>query len=136
MSDRVHFASHEWVKAATTVLEELVAEHGEAGHTFSVCEIFTDAPSSIASDGTAAWYFFIDGQSVTVSEGEAEGTDVTIRADYQSALPGARLVYTPESLAELAKQPPPEKPAQVDGDMSKAPPYLIHLHNRMAEVTA
>jgi len=136
MANPVHFASQAWVVAATEVLEELVAEHGSSGQAFSVCEIFSDAPKSVSATGEAAWHFFIDGQSVNVGLGEAEGTDVTIRVDYQTALPGARLVYTRETLAELAKQPPPERPAQVIGDMSKAPQYLIHLHNRMAEMTA
>ena len=133
---RVAFASSDWVREARRVLEDLVTQHGEPGKTFSVCEVFTDAPQSVAPGGIAAWHFSIDGQSVSVGEGEIPGTDVTIRADYETALPGARLVYTAETLAEIAKQPPPEKPAQIDGDMSKAPAYLVHLHNRMAEMTA
>lgn len=136
MSETVDFASPAWIAEARRVLEELVSTHGEPDKTFSVCEVFTDAPSDVSESGTAAWHFHIDGISVRVGEGEIDDADVTIRADYQTALPGARLVYTPESLAERAKQPPPEKPPSIKGDMSKAPPYLIELHNQLAVITA
>ncbi len=136
MTERVDFASPAWITEARRILEDLVGAHGEPGKTFSVCEVFTDAPPGVAESGTAAWHFHIDGGSVRVGEGEVDDADVTIRADYQTALPGARLVYTPESLAERAKQPPPENPPSIKGDMSKAPPYLIELHNQLAVITA
>lgn len=122
--------------AARLVLNELVTTHGEAGTKFSVCEVFLDAPASVASSGVAAWHFYIDGTTVTVDAGEVNDAEVTITADYQTTLPVARLVYTEEVLAELAKQPVPVKPATIKGDMSKAPPYLIELHNRLAVMTA
>ena len=105
MCNPVHCASQAWVAAATEFLEALVAELGSTDHALSVCEIFTDAPKSVPGTGKAAWHFFIEGQSVHVGLGEAEGTDVTIRADYQAAMPGARLVYARETLAEFGKQP-------------------------------
>ncbi len=58
MTEKVAFASPEWVDIARVVLEELVAKHGETGQSYSVCEVFTDAPPGIAgADGTtAAWH--------------------------------------------------------------------------------
>ena len=44
VAEKVAFARPEWVAIARTVLEEVVAEHGEPGKSFSVCEVFTDAP--------------------------------------------------------------------------------------------
>ena len=37
------FVSPAWVDVATSVLEELVAEHGEEGVRYSVCEAFLGA---------------------------------------------------------------------------------------------
>ena len=137
-TDKVHFASAAWVDAARVVLEDLVAEHCDDDTKLSVCEAFTDAPPHVAASGTAAWYFYIEGKSVTVGVGEVDDTDVTIRADYVMALPGARAVYTPEYLAERAANPPPppEPPPEIKGDTSTFPAWLVELHNKMAVITA
>ena len=133
---KVDFASAAWVDMARAVLEELVAEHAEDDTKLSVCEAFTDAPSRVAASGTAAWHFIIDGKNVTVGEGELDEADVIIRADYETSLPGARTVYTPEFLARRESMPPPEIPPEIEGDTSTFPPWLVELHNRLAVVTA
>ena len=137
MSDRkVAFARADWIDEAKSVLEDLVAKHGEAGANVSAyVKYFSGAPQDIAPSGTAAWHFYIDGKSVTAGAGEVDDADVTIRADYEETLPAARLVLTPEVLAERAANPP-ESAATMEGDMSQAPPYLIELHNRLALITA
>ncbi len=129
-TEKVAFAGAEWVDIARSVLEELVAEHGRPGATFSVCETFTGAPPDVAGDGstTAAWHFRIDGNAVTVARGEIDGADMNVRADYEASLPAARLVYTPEMLAKRAS-----KPAAFG--QPDFPPYLIELHNRLAVLT-
>ena len=133
---KVDFASAAWVDMARTVLEELVADHAEDDTRFSVCEVFTDAPSRVAASGTAAWHFTIVGKNVTVGQGELDEADIVIRADYQTSLPGARTVYTPEFLAQRESMPPPEIPPEIKGDTSALPPWLVELHNRLAVVTA
>ena len=133
---KLAFASPAWVDEARRVLEDLVSTHGEAGRRFSVCERFTSAPADIAPSGTAAWYFRIDGKSVAVAAGEIADADVEITADYQTTLPVARLVYTPEILAARRAAADQSPPPGRKGDMSKAPPYLVELHNRLALVTA
>ncbi|MFQ5926332.1 MAG: hypothetical protein ACE5MH_02735 [Terriglobia bacterium] len=136
MTEKVAFASPEWVAIARTVLEELVAKHGEAGKSLSVCEVFTDAPPGMAGgdETTAAWHFRIVDKTVTVGEGEIPDADMKVRVDYKSALPMARLVYTPELLAQMERNPP-QVEAQASGDRSNLPSYLVELHNRLAEVT-
>ena len=137
--ERLDFASAAWVDKAGQVLNVLVSEHGEEGVSFSVCEVFTNAPTRVASNGTAAWYFYIEGKSVRIGIGEQPGTDIRIQADYESSLPNVRLVYTPEILEETranAKKRSPDTSSSVDGDISKAPPYLVELHNQMAPLTA
>lgn len=136
---KVVFASPTWVDVARGVLEDLVARHGTEGEQLAVCESFADAPAEIAGpDGSATWHFSIDGKRVTVGTGPLERADITIRATWELTLPNARLVYTPELLAEWAKNPParPEDPkAGIDGNMADLPPWLIELHNRMAVLT-
>ena len=135
-TNKVHFASAEWVDLARAALEELAAEHGDEGAKLSVCEIFTGAPAHVAESGTAAWYFVMDGKRVTVALGEMPDADVVIRADYETSLPGARAVYTPEYLAKMPSMPPPKIPPEIKGDTSAFPSWLVELHNRMAVVTA
>ncbi len=137
--NKVAFASPAWIEIARGVLEDLVSEHGKEGQAFSICESFAEAPSEIADDdGFAAWHFYIDGKSVRVGQGRADDTDAQIQATWELVLPVARLVYTPELLADWAKNPPerPKDPnASQTGDMTKMPPYLLELHNHMAKVT-
>lgn len=136
---KVAFASPDWVEIARGVLEDIVSEHGQEGQSFSVCEAFADAPAEIADDdGFAAWNFYIDGTSVRVGCGRVDDTDVHLQATWELVLPVARLVYTPELMAEWKKNPPerpPDPNASQSGDMTKMPPYLLELHNRMALVT-
>ncbi len=135
-TDKVAFASPEWIALARTVLDEIVAEHGEEGKSFSACEAFTDAPPGVAGKDstTAAWHFHIVGKAVTVGEGTVEAADMNVSADYETVLPMARLVYTPEMI-EQTRQNPPQGDSESAVDASNIPPYLVELHNRMAVVT-
>ena len=139
MQRKAPFASPTWVDMAREVLEELVARHGQGGETYSVCEAFAEAPAEIAdAGGFASWHFYVDGASVRVGIGRIDDADVQIQASWALSLPGARLVYTPEVLAEWEKNPPqrPDDPHEkVEGDMAALPAYLLELHNRMAVVT-
>lgn len=133
------FASEEWVDQARSALEEIVAEHGEEGTRYSVCETFFEAPSSIADeDGIAAWHMVIDGKSVHVATGRIVDADVDIQATWEPSLERARLVYTPELIAEWQENPPlpPDDPnLKVTGDPGELPEYLAELHNRLAVIT-
>lgn len=130
------FASPAWVDEARKVLEGLVAAHGEEGRTFSVCERFTNAPTDIFPSGLAAWHFRIDGRSVVVDVGVIEDADAQIAADYAAALPIARMIYTPEFLAEreARRKSRPAKPGAEQA--RRAPAYMVDLHNEMAARTA
>lgn len=133
---KVEFAGPAWIDIARQVLTELAAEHGEPGQVVSVSEAFTDAPPHLADGGVAAWHFTLNGKTAHVEAGEAPDSDIVIRADYQASLPGARLVYTPEILAEMERNPPDRSDGQIQGDMSRLPPWISELHNRLAVVTA
>ena len=135
-TEKVEFASTAWIDIARSGLEELVARRGTAGARFSLCEVFTDAPATIAPTGRAAWHFFADGTTVAVSAGEVDDADVKICTDYQGVLPRAREFYTPEILAERANEPPGAGFDSVEGDMSLVPEYLVELHNMLCVITA
>lgn len=74
------------------------------------------------------------GKTVTVGEGEIIDADMNVRADYESVLTAARLVYTPEILARMERNPP-QVEGEFSGDRSNMPPYLVELHNRLAVAT-
>jgi hypothetical protein len=135
-TEKYPFVSPGWVRLAETVLTKLIAQHGEEGVNYSVCEAFVDAPAAFAdSDGFAAWHFFVEGKKVRVSSGKVDDTDIYIQATWETSLPGARLVYTPELIAERAKNPPkaPDDPnLMIRGDTSSLPSYLGELHNLLA----
>ena len=109
------------------------------GRRIATLEAFAEAPQEIAdAEGFAAWYFYVDGKDVRVGTGRVTDTDVQIQATWELALPSARLVYTPELLAEWEKNPPqrpPDPNEKVEGDTSVFPAYLAELHNRMAVIT-
>ena len=131
---KVVFASHEWLDLAREVLEDLVAQHGKAGTSFSVCEVFTNAPDEmIGPDATkAAWHFCIVDKTVTVGEGEIDSADMTVSVDYEKALPMARRTY-PAILGRLVM--PVIRMSSYLRRKPSPPAYLIHLHNRLARVT-
>jgi len=132
-TEKIPFASKEWVAIARTVLEEIVAEHGEPGKSFSVCEVFTDAPEGLAGPDapTAAWNFHIVDKTVTVGEGEIDGADISVNFPYQQVLPIARLVYTPEMVEQMRAA----RTTGADNDQPAPPSYLVELHNRLAVIT-
>ena len=135
VAKKVVLGSVEWVDLARTVLEELVAEHGETGKSFSVCEVFTDAPEGLAGPDptTAAWHFRIVGKTVTVGVGEIDGADMNVRVPYAQVLPIAKMVYTPEMIAR-ARASQPQAGAE-DNAQATPPAYLVDLHNRLAVLT-
>lgn len=131
---KVVFASHEWLDLAREVLEDLVAQHGKAGTSFSVCEVFTNAPHGMIGPdpAKAAWHFCIVDKTVTVGEGEIDSADMAVSVEYEKALPMARRTYPAflgwlvmpviRLLSYLRRKPSP-------------PGYLMDLHNRLALVT-
>ena len=135
-TNRVRFASPEWIAAARAILSKLAADHGKPADSFSLCERFTDAPADLWPSGLAAWWFRIDGASAQVGTGEIADADASVTHDYAATLPTARLVYTPEILAERSAKRARGELSGRQGDWSGAPAYLVELHNRLAAITA
>ena len=135
---KVVFASHEWLDLAREVLEDLVAQHGKVGKSFSVCEVFTNAPDGmIGSDPAsgsknAAWHFCIVDKIVTVGEGEIDSADMAVSVEYEKALPVARRTY-PAFLGWLVM--PVLRLLSYLRRKPSLPGYLMDLHDRLALVT-
>lgn len=83
---------------------------------------------------TASWHFRIVDKTVTVGEGEIIDADMNVRVDYESVLPLAPLVYAPEMLPRLERNPA-QGDGECTGDRSSMRPYLVELHNRLAVAT-
>lgn len=129
MPEKLAFASPAWIAAAGEILRDLVERHGAADVRFSLCEVFTGAPSDVAPNGTAAWHFAVDGFDVRTGPGELPGADVRISEDYARVVPIARLVYTPEIIAAMQQRGGSDP-------FASFPAYLVELHNHMARITA
>ena len=141
--DKVELASPQWLKLAEGYLQEAIPALGDAvaGVRFSMCEVFTDAPAHLAdADGKAAWWFAIEGSSVTVGRGARDDVDIRGEVDYAATLPNARLVYDEAVLAERAaarKAAAPEGPPNAfDALPAAVRSCLTDLHNFLAPQTA
>ena len=131
---KVALASPAWLDLARGTLSELVQREGTAGVTTSMCEVFVAAPDGsvgMCEPGRAAWHFRIDGTTCHVDTGETDDVDLKVVFDYQSAVPFARAVITPD--ADEVTGP---TVLDLQGDPTRMPRYLTDLHNALAEHTA
>ena len=142
MSDnqaKVPFASPLWLDLVRASLERLVAEHGEDGINYSVCESFVEAPAEFSDDnGVAAWHFYVEGKRARVAIGRDDACEIQFQAAWRTARKEARTVYTPEFLAERSKNPSAPSDDlnhKLSGDISVIPDYLVELHNDMVVLT-
>ena len=100
---KFEFVSDQWIDQAKIILENLVAQFGKEGVSFSVCETFSDTPKEIDTLGKVSWHFYINGKSVQVSKGKVEDVDVKINFDYKKASVIAKIIYTEERIGEWIK---------------------------------
>jgi hypothetical protein len=136
-TEQFAFGSAPWFDRVKACLHELVATHGEVGRRFTLCEVFTDAPRSVAVSGVLTLHYMIDGKSAVVGRGELPSPDLRVQSDYAAAVPAARRILTPEMMKPREGPPPARSRGPVvEGDLNLLPPYFVDLHNRMAAVTA
>src|SRR5215212_9694295 len=102
---KVELGSPAWLALAGGWLTEHIPALGDVltGVSFSMCECFTSAPAHLADeDGRAAWWFAINGPTVSFGAGARADVDVRVDVDYDEVLPNAREVTDlddPETLA-------------------------------------
>lgn len=136
ITKKMAFASPEWVDYAIALVEELVAKNAKEGDSFSMSELFTDAPKGMSGPDstTAGWHFRIKDKTVTAGHGKLADADWAIEADYEKTVPSARFVHTPEML-EKSRQKPSVIKSRATGKEVTVPPYVSELHNKLAVVT-
>lgn len=144
MTDKVEFASAEWLVAAEEVLQKAVIGLDLGGKSYTVSEEFTDPPAHLLRDGssTIAWHFTVSDDGVDVGEGAVDDADMRTRVDYQAVLPVARLVYgtSEEAIAEAMRlRQAAQATGERIGDETALPPELLQrmfaVHNELAERT-
>jgi hypothetical protein len=91
LSQALQFASPEWIARIRALLVTLAAERREslADADFTLSETFTNVPPD---GGTTHWAARIRAGEVELLDHPADA-DFTLVADYEAALPGARLIY-------------------------------------------
>jgi hypothetical protein len=92
---RVRFASNEWLAAAEAIINDVLAMPGMdvAGHGVRCSEVFTAAPPDLSGrrpDGARAWHWELENGRASVGDGERDGVDLKVFADYHAILPLAR----------------------------------------------
>lgn len=132
MTAKVRLASAEWLQLAGDFLREIVVNAGDADRTFSMCEVFQNAPPGLVGEngGCAAWHFRIAGLDTCAAAGEVDDVDVKYILDYAQAEGLARIILSDEADATSSGVS-----IRVIGDPERIPPYLRKLHNRLAPIT-
>ena len=137
-SERIEFASKEWVKAARAYLAPRVAERRDAlrGARGAVCEIFTDAPPHLGyADNVAAFHIVLDDGELTVGTGVLDAADYSMRADYNQTHNVATAVYEdyPERQVRLVNEAMHRHGTffETRGGLDKAPAAMLEAMSGM-----
>lgn len=139
MSQKVEFASPEWLAALQGMIERYMAL-APADLELSICEVFTGVPEHLdkSGDGVIAWHCRIKDGRLEFREGEIEDADIRTVADYQFILPFARTKIDPGVMDDYqARQAEGARQGLVrhSGDRSKVPASFYGMHNELADLT-
>jgi len=136
MADKLEFASDAWFEALKALLPKYAAGAGP-GLDLSLCEVFTGVPTHLDQhgDGVIAWHCRIKGDQVEFIHAETDDCDYKTVIDYQTVLPLARFVVTPDTRAEyeaLGAAAAASGKVKRTGDPSRIPPSFYNMHNDLA----
>lgn len=91
---KYEFLSRPWFAALHAIIWEKSrnASSSDANLRYSICEVFTDVPSSLATlpGGRVAWHAIVRGSDVVFGLSERDDVDLKATADYSAVLPLAR----------------------------------------------
>jgi len=140
MTQKVEFASPEWMVALREMIEFCVKEIGP-DVSFSLCEVFTSVPAHLdrSGNGAIAWHCIIRNGVVDFDYGEIDNADIKTIADYAYILPFARTKIEASNMdAYKEEQEEGVRSGKVThfGDRSKIPAAFYGMHNELAEITA
>ncbi len=142
---RVEFLSDRWIDAAREFLTSAAHRPALADLTFSMSEVFTDAPPAMGlPEDVAAWWFALDHGRLEVGRGARHDASLIVRGDYQTVLAAAQGVNAagPEARArawrELVHRAGRPDPLRVEGRFPRDPALralLDDLHDHLAART-
>nr|WP_070960800.1 hypothetical protein [Hyphomonas sp. Mor2] len=143
-AQKYEFAGPEWRAFMHGMVQERLnqLDPDESAKSWSFCEVFTDAPVHLQTDGTkAAWHFIVRDGEVAFGDTDLEDATMKVVADYQAILPLARYDTRgePDRQAELgamSQKLMAEGKMTVSGDPSALDPRLGSVHDPIAAVTA
>lgn len=140
MTKKIEFASQEWMDALKAAIIRYTAKAGP-DVKLSICEVFTGVPKHLDRNGNGviSWYCRIANGKVQFEYGEINDADIKSTCDYNFILPFARMVITPETMAEYERSAAEgEKTGKLkrSGDRAKVPPAFYGMHNDLAVITA
>jgi hypothetical protein len=140
MSQKVEFASPQWLATLKSMIERYMALAGPE-LKLSICEVFTGAPPNLDKngDGVIAWHCRIAEGRLEFAEGEIDDADIKTVADYAFILPFARMRLEPGAMDEYQRLQEAGAAAgkvRHHGDRTRVPPAFYGMHNELAELTA
>lgn len=141
MSERYEAGSPQWLAALHACIAG-ARRDAQFSQDFTLCEVYTNVPSSIPSDGgTVAFTATIhrDSTEVEFELREADTADFKLTVDYSHMLPAARLIVdgVPENQTELEKilfRAVRSGHATIEGSPSEELAKL-GVHDRIARLT-
>ena len=89
---KYEFLSKPWFAALHAIIWEKARNASDPNLRYSICEVFTDVPSSLATlpGGRVAWHAIVRGSEVLFGLSERDDVDLKATADYGAVLPLAR----------------------------------------------
>ena len=139
MTQKVEFASPEWLKMLRNMIERYIAL-SPPELELSICEVFTSVPAHLDrnGDGIIAWHCRIKNGKLEFRDGAIDDADIKTVADYAFILPFARTKIEPGNMAEYqAQQAEGARRGLVthEGDRSKVPAAFYGMHHELADLT-
>lgn len=142
---KYEFCSREWLAAVHGMIRERVrlAAQTESGISFSICEVFHNAPPHIAADkeGRVAWHCYVTNGNVSFGHAEVNDTQIKVIGDYADFVPVARYntMGDPERVAEfgaMTQRLLEENRAELIGSAAGRPASIGSFHDAIAQITA
>jgi hypothetical protein len=140
--DTVEFLSPAWFQLIADLIDTEVRSVDLGDRPITISEVFTDVPPHLVPGGTGtrlAWHFRLSTGQAEIGSGTAPDSDLHTEVSYPTALEGARMLYTADNAADIARYREEAIRAGTfrrTGDESRFPPAvlsaLIGVHNSMA----
>ncbi|WP_330231469.1 hypothetical protein OHA40_02660 [Nocardia sp. NBC_00508] len=135
------FASAEYLAALHGYLAARAKEFDRALHgaAFSVCEVYTDVPRTIAADGRVAVTWRVRAGAVELTRTESDDVELKVVVDWATIAPLAKFVVGDDKARARELNEAMDR-AVADGKMmvhssNRPPAFFRSVHDDMAALT-